>query len=78
MNNPFSPYFAKFIKDKKVTKDEEKIIQHINALFSKRIPSEIVNFLNGLAFLVEFIHFEQTIQRFNREPEKEEDNQNSF
>lgn len=77
MNNPFSPYFAKLLKEKKVTKDEEKIIQHINALFSKRLPSEMVNFLNGLAFLVEFIHFEQTVHLFNRQPE-EEDNQNPF
>ena len=66
MNNPFSPYFAKLLKEKKITKDEEKIIQNINALFSKRIPSEMVNFLNGLAFLVESIHFEQTLQLFEQ------------
>lgn len=66
MKNPFSPYFAKLLKEKKITQDEEKIIQKINALFSERIPSEIVNFLNSLASLVESIHFEQTIQLFNR------------
>lgn len=66
MNNPFSPYFAKLLKEKKITKDEEKIIQNINALFSKRIPTEIVDFLNSFAFLVESIHFEQTLQLFEQ------------
>ena len=76
MNNPFSPYFAKLLKDKKITKDDEKIIQHINALFSKRIPSEFVQFLNSIAFLAEYIHFEQAIHLSKRQPEEEEENQN--
>jgi hypothetical protein len=66
MNNPFSSYFAKLLKEKKITPDEERIIQKINALFSGQIPSELVNFLNSLASLVESIYWEQTIQLFNR------------